>query len=113
MASSKAHRFGEHLYRESLSFQTLSHPARRIIITYLLENGITSYKTLCRQMPLDQRTTSQHLRALVKSKHIYLIEKFPHSYYSPNIIKCTELLESMKALVDFFEKSIHAHHVNH
>ena len=64
-------------------------------------------------MPLDQKTTSQHLRALVKSKHIYLVEKFPHSYYSPNIIKCLELLESMKALLDFFEKTINVRNVDH
>ena len=100
MASSKADRFDPHLYQLSLWFKDLAHPARIIIILYLLEHGTTSYDTLCKQIILDKKTVSQHLRFLRKEDIIFRNEIYPHSYYTANIKTAMVYLVKSRDLID-------------
>ena|SRR5688572_21244470 len=103
MAASKANRFDSLLYEQSVYFKIHSHPARIQIIYYLLENGTTSYKDLCRNIPLAKETISQHLKSLRKENLIWMKEKYPYSFYSPNIKKCKQAIEKMKHFIEKME----------
>lgn len=91
MAFSKAPNFPAPLYRESLLSKARAHPARIIILNYLLENGTSSFQDICRLISLAKTTVSQHLRQLRRDHFIVAEEQFPHTYYTINEIYSTEL----------------------
>jgi ArsR family transcriptional regulator len=84
MAFSKAPNFPEPLYKESILSKARAHPARIIILNYLLDNGTTSFKDLCRLISLAKTTVSQHLRMLRRDHFIEAEERFPYTYYTIN-----------------------------
>lgn len=95
MAFSKASHFDSISFRQSIWSKALAHPARIAILSHLLENGVTPFHTLARQIPLAKTTVSQHLRLL---RHLSLIEsyeKYPHTYYRLNHKTCTSLAEQL------------------
>jgi DNA-binding transcriptional ArsR family regulator len=106
MARSKAWLFDPLLYQQSLWFKAHSHPARIIIIFYLLENGTSSFSEICRHIPLSNETISQHLKSLRKEKLIVLKEKYPYSYYSLNIQRCKLMNKKIKYLSSKFDRMI-------
>ena len=91
MAFSKAPNFPAPLYRESILSKARAHPARIIILNFLLENGTTSFQDICRLISLAKTTVSQHLRHLRREQFIVVEERFPHTFYTINEVYSTEL----------------------
>jgi DNA-binding HxlR family transcriptional regulator len=105
MASSKAHRFDKLLYQQSRYFKVLDYPGRILILEYLFLHGRTSYTTLCKQLPLHEKTVSQHLRALRKENLIEMDEIYPHSFYTLDFREFDKLIGAIKGFFLFFENS--------
>lgn len=91
MAFSKANSFDETPLLQSLWSKAHAHPARVIILTYLLEHGTTSFAVLRRLIPLASTTVSQHLRFLRKIGFVEPEEKCPHTFYKINNSVCAFL----------------------
>ena len=111
MAYSKAPLFDQVVFQQSFWSKALAHPARIIILTYLLENGVTAFYVLAKKLPLAKTTVSQHLRYLREKGLIDSFEKYPHSYYKINKKNCHDLAEKIQSLHAAFgskpnEKSI-------
>jgi len=98
MAYSKASLFDQVLFKQSFWSKALSHPARIIILTYLLENGVTPFYVIAKKLPLANTTVSQHLRFLRQNGFIESFEKYPHTYYKINREVCKDLAERIKSL---------------
>ena len=81
MAFSKAPSFPEREYTQSLWNKAQAHPARIIILEYLLENGITPYWKICQLINLAPTTVSQHLRHLRQGDYIEPQVIYPCTYY--------------------------------
>ena len=105
MAYSKAPQFDALTYKQSFWSKALSHPARIIILTHLLENGITSFHILAQKIPLARSTVSQHLRILRRSGLIHSTESSPHTFYYLNEQTCKELASKIKSVNTSFEKA--------
>jgi DNA-binding transcriptional ArsR family regulator len=102
MAYSKAPLFDQVLFNQSFWSKALSHPARIIILTHLLENGVTAFYILAKKLPLAKTTVSQHLRFLRQAGLIESFEKYPHSYYKINQKVCRELAQRIHSLHSSF-----------
>jgi DNA-binding HxlR family transcriptional regulator len=98
MAFSKAPLFDQEIFKQSFWYKALSHPARIIILTYLLENGITAFYTLANTLPLAKTTVSQHLRNLREKGLIESFEEYPHTYYKINKNLCQDLAQRIQSL---------------
>jgi DNA-binding transcriptional ArsR family regulator len=98
MAFSKAPLFDQAVYKQSFWSKALSHPARIIILTYLLENDTTAFYILAKKVPLAKPTVSQHLRYLRESGLIDSFEKYPHTYYKINKNLCQDLALRIQSL---------------
>ena len=81
MAFSKAPLFPERVYIQSLWNKAQAHPARIMILEYLLENGITPYWKICQLVNLAPTTVSQHLRHLRQAHYIEPHVIYPCTYY--------------------------------
>src|SRR5688572_4578825 len=102
MAFSKAQSFPLIPYNQSFWSKALSHPARIIILTHLLENGISSFQEIRRKIPLATSTVSQHIRNLRFYGFIEAEEKFPYTYYKLNRQTCKSLAIQITDLnIDF------------
>ena len=89
MASSKAHHFPQHLYDQAFWHKNLSHPARKIILLYLLKNGPTAFYIIRRLIPeLAKTTVSQHFSFLKKSHLIFSKDVYPTTIYRLNAKFC-------------------------
>jgi DNA-binding transcriptional ArsR family regulator len=108
MARSKARLFDPLLYQQSLWFKAHAHPARIIILFYLLENGICPFSQICRHIPLSKEAISQHLKFLRKEKLVILEEKYPYSYYSLNIQQCKLMNKKIKSLSVKFDRLLNS-----
>lgn len=104
MAYSKAPQFDTLTYEQSFWSKALAHPARIIILTHLLENGITPYHVLAKKIPLAPSTVSQHLRILRQTGLIDTSEIYPHTYSFLNLSICTELARKIKSINKSFIK---------
>jgi DNA-binding HxlR family transcriptional regulator len=106
MAFSKARLFEKSLFQKASYSKTLAHPARILIIEYLLEHGTTRFDDLARGIPLADTTISQHLRQLRQEGLLRVKEIFPHTYYTPNKKACQLLSNQItglsKSLSKFF-----------
>lgn len=91
MAFSKAPQFPELPFQQSFWSRALSHPARIIILEYLLQHGTTPFKDLCKLVPLARTTVSQHVRILLTYGLIEVFEKTPFTYYSLDKKNCKNL----------------------
>ncbi|MEP6645847.1 MAG: winged helix-turn-helix domain-containing protein [Saprospiraceae bacterium] len=91
MAFSKAKFFDESSYVRSLWAKALSHPARIIILSHLLEHGTSPFADLVRIIPLAKTTVSQHLRSLRQSGLIEPEVKHPTTCYKLNRKTCSDL----------------------
>lgn len=91
MAFSKAPYFDATTFSQSIWAKAFAHPARIIILTYLLKNGVTPFHTLARNIPLAKTTVSQHLRFLRALSLLDSFEKHPHTYYRLNQKACKPL----------------------
>lgn len=102
MAFSKAPLFDAETYQQSIWSKANAHPARIIILKFLLTNGLTSFKTLCTKIPLAPETVSQHLRTLRLCGLIVAEERCPHTYYQLNHEACKVLAKKMKYHIKSF-----------
>lgn len=102
MAFSKANQFNQHIFHQALWSKALAHPARIIILTYLLHNGLTPFYTLCKLLPLSATTVSQHLRALRINGLIEAKEKCPHTYYQIHKDNCKILASKIRNIHNEF-----------
>jgi DNA-binding HxlR family transcriptional regulator len=91
MAFSKANTFPEVPFSQSLWSKATCHPARIIILTHLLENGLSSFNEIRKKIPLATTTVSQHFRSLMQKGLIEAEVKFPYTYYKLNRKYCFEL----------------------
>ena len=82
MAFSKAPLFPEREYNQSIWNKAQAHPARIIILEYLLENGATPFQEICQLINLAPTTVSQHLRHLRTGHYIEPHVTYPRTYYS-------------------------------
>jgi DNA-binding transcriptional ArsR family regulator len=98
MAYSKAHFFDPLTYNQSFWSKALSHPARIIILTYLLEHGITPFYVFAKIIPLARPTISQHIRILRQAGLIDSFEMYPNTYYQLNFNTCKDLALKIKSL---------------
>ena len=106
MASSKAPLFDPLHFKQSHWSKAFGHPARIIILEYLLHHGTTPFYTLAKLIPLAKTTVSQHLKSLRDAGLIDVSEKYPHSYYTIKRSVCTELAHSLHLLnKDFLGKN--------
>ena len=107
MAFSKAPLFDQVVFKQSFWSKAFSHPARIIILTYLLENGTTAFYILAKKLPLAKTTVSQHLRSLREAGLIESFEKYPHTYYKINKDLCHDLALRIQSLhLSFIQKEI-------
>ena len=104
MAFSKAHRFNTVTYDQSIWAKAQAYPARIIILTYLLENGSTSFEIIRRKIPLARTTVCQHLRILREAGLIHAEDVYPHTYYTLNYKLCKSLAEKFGPLNQSFMK---------
>ncbi len=102
MATSKAPLFDETSYHQSLWSKARAHPARIIILTYLLQNGTTSFHELCKILPLARTTVSQHMRSLRNGGFVKLYEHYPHSFYQIDPHVCRDFAKKIKPIDDLF-----------
>jgi len=102
MAFSKAQSFDHTPYIQSFWSKALSHPARIIILNYLMQNGTTSFNEIRKIIPLAPTTVSQHLKYLRQSGLIEPKEKFPHTYYTINIDACKSLADKLNDIQRVF-----------
>jgi len=102
MAYSKAPQFDALTYKQSFWSKALAHPARIIILTHLLQNGITPYHILSKKIPLAPSTVSQHLRILRQAGLIHSTEIYPHIFYYLNQSMCKELAVKIKSVHSSF-----------
>jgi len=102
MAYSKAPQFDALTYKQSFWSKALSHPARIIILTHLLQNGITPFHILSKKIPLAPSTVSQHLRILRQAGLIHSTEIYPHTFYYLNQSMCKELAVKIKSVHSSF-----------
>lgn len=102
MAYSKAPLFDQVVFQQASWSKALAHPARIIILTYLLENGVTPFYRLAKKIPLAKTTVSQHLRNLREAGVIESFEQYPHTYYKINADLCEELALRIKSLHSSF-----------
>jgi len=91
MAFSKAPLFELLSFHQSIWSKALSHPARINILIHLLENGITPFFILRKNIPLASSTVSQHLSKLRALGLIEAEEKCPHTFYKLNKSLCKTL----------------------
>ncbi|HUR30557.1 MAG TPA: winged helix-turn-helix domain-containing protein [Saprospiraceae bacterium] len=102
MAFSKAPTFPSLTYNQSFWSKALSHPARIIILTHLLENGTSPFHEIWRKIPLAKTTVSQHIRILRDKGLIEGEAIFPYTYYKLNRQTCRSLAIQITDLdIDF------------
>ena len=102
MAFSKANLFPSQPYHQSFWAKAQAHPARIMILTYLLENGTSPFYEIRKIIPLASTTVSQHIRYLRIGGLIEASEKFPYTYYSINKTTCQNLaIELTNLQMDF------------
>ena len=100
MAFSKAPLFPEREYLQSLWHKAQAHPARIIILEYLLEKGITPFWKICQLINLAPTTVSQHLRHLRQDYYIEPHVIYPCTYYGiPD-----EMRETISQLLENYRK---------
>ena len=105
MAYSKAPQFDALTFEQSFWSKALSHPARIIILTHLLENGVTPFHVLAKKIPLAPSTVSQHLRILRQKGLIHTSEIYPNTYYFLNHPACKGLAAKIKSINKSFTKA--------
>ena len=98
MAFSKAKIFDPLPYHQSVWSKALAHPARIIILNHLLQNGITPFHEIRKQIPLATTTVSQHIKLLLNHGLIDAEEKFPYTYYKLNQKVCRTLALKISGL---------------
>jgi len=106
MAFSKARHFDLLTFEQSFLAKALGYPARIIILCHLKINGITSFQTLWRKLPLAKSTVSQHLKILLDAGLIVAREEYPHTYYSLNSDICKRLAEELNLILQVFLKDM-------
>ncbi len=104
MAFSKANTFPEVPFSQSLWSKATAHPARIIILTHLLENGLSSFNEIRKKIPLATTTVSQHFRSLMEKGLIEAEVKGPYTYYKLNRKNCYDLAMIISLLNDDFIK---------
>jgi ArsR family transcriptional regulator len=102
MAYSKASQFDPLIYNQSFWSKALSHPARIIILTHLLEHGTTPFYALAWKIQLHKSTVSQHLRTLRNYGLIDSKESYPFTYYSLNRSICKDLAKKIESFHSSF-----------
>src|SRR5262245_25356371 len=105
MAFSKAILFDPDRFNQSFWSKAFAHPARIIILTYLLENGTTSFHIIAKLIPLARPTVSQHFRFLRKAGLVTAEDIYPHTYYQLSNKLCKKLAARMIAMETSFAKS--------
>lgn len=91
MAFSKAHLFPATPFHQAFWSKALAHPARVIILDYLLQHGTTPFKDLCKIIPLAKTTVSQHIRILRMQGLIEPVEILPNIHYKLEKKNCHDL----------------------
>jgi len=104
MAFSKAPLFDDTSYKQSFWCKALSHPARIIILSHLLEHGTTAFYVLIKKIPLSRPAISQHIKSLRNAGLIETFEKYPHTYYCLNQPACHDLAQRIANFNDTFTK---------
>ncbi len=98
MAFSKKDRFNLFPQLVADMSKPLGHPARVQVIMYLLHHGDSCFSEFLTFLPLSRPTISQHLRLLLRSNLVLVHEKFPHTYYSVNMM---QLQKHMVVMLEF------------
>ena len=84
--------------------RAMSHPARVKILMLLVQQGETSFAQLVKLLPLHRTTISQHLRLLLRHELVMVREVVPHTYYSVNGLKVSDLLFVLRQFCDYMEE---------
>jgi ArsR family transcriptional regulator, arsenate/arsenite/antimonite-responsive transcriptional repressor len=102
MAYSKAPHFDALAYQQSFWAKALGHPERIMILSHLLEHGVTAFYVLAKMIPLAKTTVSQHLRKLREDGLVESFDKYPYTYYRLNREACQGLAERIRDLNSSF-----------
>lgn len=102
MAFSKASHFHPITFKQSFWSKALSHPARIIILSHLLNHGETPFHVLAKLIPLAKTTVSQHLRILRLIGLIESYEVYPHTIYKLHHKSCKDLAIQLENLNQSF-----------
>jgi predicted ArsR family transcriptional regulator len=98
MAFSKAKDFPLVLYQQSIWAKAQSHPARIIILLYLLEHGTTTFTTLKKILPLAPPSVSRHLHFLNKYGFIRGRNVYPTTEYQLQSDSCKSFAKKLLLL---------------
>lgn len=104
MSYSKAPLFEQSLYLQSVWCKLQSHPARRKIIEFILNNGPATFYDINQHITeLAGPTVSQHILYLIRGNIITVKEKYPKAIYTVNEILSADLAA---LLINFQERLI-------
>ena len=107
MAHSKANLFDHTLFNQATWSRCQSHPARIIILTYLLDNGPSPFHELNRNVPtLSGPAVSQHIEKLIKMGVIGIERKYPKAVYEINKNVCIKLATLLRDLQNRFRGNV-------
>ncbi|MDQ3017356.1 MAG: winged helix-turn-helix domain-containing protein [Bacteroidota bacterium] len=95
MAFSKADQFDPALIRQTFWSKALGHPARIIILQYLLKSKTGRLRDFRSQINLTPSTISQHIRYLQSLGVIFLVAKFPYGVYEIDKTICRSLVKEI------------------
>ncbi len=105
MAHSKADLFGQPIYDMSRWNKVRSHPARMIILDYLLHHGPSPFWKLNQQIFLHPSTVSGHIAFLILHGFIGIRTKYPKAIYELNYPACNGLAVMLHEYeLDFHKK---------
>ena len=99
MAHSKANQFPRALFTLATWSKCQAHPARIIILTYLLDHGPSPFYELNQNIPtLSGPAVSQHIEKLIKMGVIEIEQKYPKAIYEINKDICRKLAKLLREL---------------
>ncbi len=103
MAHSKANLFDHTLFNQATWSRCQSHPARIIILTYLLDHGPSPFYELNQNIPtLSGPAVSQHIEKLIKMGVIDIERKYPKALYEIKKNVCKKLAKLLRDLQNRF-----------
>src|SRR5690349_3006041 len=104
MAHSKANQFPHALFTLATWSKCQAHPARIIILTYLLDHGPSPFYELNQNIPtLSGPAVSQHIEKLIKMGVIEIEQKYPKAIYEINKDICRKLAKLLRDLQNRFD----------
>ena len=113
MARSKKHLYPIEVQQTANLFRSLSHPARQIILRFLIQHGTSCVTDIARNHPLSKESMTQHLNHLLDhNKLVTNYEAFPYSFYTVHTENFARSLQLLITCLTQFQMLIQQHLAN-